>query len=143
MNSTVRLRNEPRTVQNVFNLVRDIGQLIPASKSAAFCVHSYRSTERRGQGCPERLFLVRYTGQWIPLFQYLKVACCQKGHWDVNLILGGSVRVSRLGLVVRRSAGKRKDAGSTPAPLRLACLFKDCDLWTLSLDFALAQLTKQ
>ena len=43
--------------------------------------------------------------------------------------------VSRLGLVVKRSAGKRKDAGSTPrfgSPFS----FKNSDLWTLSRDFA-------
>ena len=40
--------------------------------------------------------------------------------------------VSRLGLVVRRSAGKRKDAGSTPR-FGLTFRFKKCDFWTLSL----------
>ena len=45
-------------------------------------------------------------------------------------------RVSRLGLVVRLSAGKRKDAGSTP---RFGSPFssKNVILWTLSHDFAL------
>ena len=46
--------------------------------------------------------------------------------------------VSRLGLVVRRSDGQWKDAGSTP---RFGSPFssniKNCDLWTLSRDFAL------
>ena len=66
------------------------------------------------------------------------------------------ILVSRLGLVVRRSVGKRKNAGSVsrlglvvPAlawsakgrrfdsPLRLTFLFKNCDFWTLSRDFVL------
>ena len=44
--------------------------------------------------------------------------------------------VRRLGLVVRRSASTRNDAGSTP---RFGSPFssKNCDLWTLSRDFAL------
>ena len=44
--------------------------------------------------------------------------------------------VSRLGLVVRHSAGKRKDVGFD-SPLRLTFLLKKCYLWTLSRDFAL------
>ena len=39
--------------------------------------------------------------------------------------------------VVSFSAGKRKDAGSTPRLLWLPFFFKNCDLWTLSRDFAL------
>ena len=44
--------------------------------------------------------------------------------------------VSRLGLVVRRSAGKRKDV-RFDSQLRLTFLLKHCDLWTLSRDLAL------
>ena len=32
---------------------------------------------------------------------------------------------------------QREDAGSTPSPIRLTFLFTNCDLWTLSRDFAL------
>ena len=45
--------------------------------------------------------------------------------------------VNRLGRVVRPLGwGKRKDAGSTPSPLRLTFRFENCDLWTPSRDFA-------
>ena len=61
----------------------------------------------------------------------------QSGAVDVSM--GPSeISMSRLGRVVRCSAGKRKDAGTGfDSPLRLTFLFKNCDLSTLSRNFAL------
>ena len=44
--------------------------------------------------------------------------------------------MSRFGLAVRPQAGKQKDLGSIP--LRLAFLFRNCDLWSLVSLFGLA-----
>ena len=48
----------------------------------------------------------------------------------------GEAGVSRLGLVVMRSAGKA-EGRRFDSPIRLTFVFQNCDWWTLARDFAL------
>ena len=51
---------------------------------------------------------------------------------EVELTASAEPLVSRVGLAVRRQAGKQRDLGSNLP--RLSLLFKSCGLWTLSCD---------